>query len=175
MKILDLRGEVEAPPVPQRPKKTALEGWQEQLHSDHIVSPPGWHSTATERAHVGLYFFLVAIKSPRWISSSSSMWVTFQKAHLVLPHRELTTGDPIMMGRRDGAYGNQHLHLGRLRLYLQYCPSRNPNQWMYISVKPSHICSHWPGNSVHSSAWFGTPNKPSDLTVCSAAPLRHGS
>lgn len=37
--------------------ETPLQGGEEQLHSDHIVSPLRWHSTATERAYVGLLFF----------------------------------------------------------------------------------------------------------------------
>lgn len=107
--------------------ETPLQGGEEQLHSDHIVSPLRWHSTATERAYVGLlFFFPVGIRGPRWTSSSLSMWVTLQKAHLGITtwgsHCDQSVGlnhwRSNIIEKGGGTYSNQHLHLCRLSSYL---------------------------------------------------------
>lgn len=40
------RNASECPTASQRPRRITLEGKEEQLHSDPVTSPPGWHSTA---------------------------------------------------------------------------------------------------------------------------------
>lgn len=36
------------PFIPQKPRDTTLEGWEEFPLTDHIVPPPGQHSTMQE-------------------------------------------------------------------------------------------------------------------------------
>lgn len=166
--------------------------WKRQLYkgerSSFTLTTLSLHSAGTALQLRGptwayFFFFPMGIRGPRWTSSSLSMWVTLQKAHLVITTWWSNCDQSVglnhwrssIIEKGGGTYSNQHLHLCRLSSYLQYYPKRNTNQWMHISLKPSHISSHWLWNLVHNSAWFGTPNKPYDLIVCSAALLRHAS
>lgn len=139
-KSQNLRVRLKPTSRPQRLRRIPFKGWKEWLHSDQIAYFSSWHSATLKEPPRELWFLPWEKESPRWTSSSPTIVGYFRRRLSVLASwgslQGLTTGDQIEMEKGKGAYSNQCSNLGEPYSCLQWCPSRDPSQWLLPSTEP---------------------------------------
>lgn len=170
MKISESRGESGAPLGPQRPRKTVLEGWGEQLHSDSIIPSPA-EQHHTERALLGLWF-------PQWEKkqrpqgghpSPPAVWDTSQESYHLTSQRSLGESEgldhqrSVATEKRSNFYGDKCPDLGRQHSRSQQHPAEilvsSPScltrelRWQSACLGSLANKLYWTWDLFHGSAW----------------------